>query len=274
MAGETYIPDHIAAALPAGDAFEQVMALRGEVYRDVPGRKTVRVEIGGESLFIKQHFGVGWGEIFKNLLTGRLPILGAGTEWRAIHRLEALGIPTTPAVAYASRGSNPATRRSFVITRDLGDIVSLEDFCRDWATQPPPLALKRRLIAAVADVARRLHDNGMNHRDFYICHLCLDKPRLADGEIVLYLIDLHRVGVRLVIPPAARMKDIAALYFSAMDAGLSRRDYLRFMRLYHGNLRETLGKDHAFWQQVQTRARKLYHKFHGRWPHTPFDAST
>ena len=45
-------------------------------------------------------------------------------------------------------------------------------------------------------------------------------------------------------------------------------------RLYRGNLRETLNKDRAFWQQVQTRARKLYHKFHGRWPHTPFDAST
>lgn len=262
---EHHIPADIRALLPAGDAFEQIMALQGEVFRDVPGRKTIKVELGGQSYFIKQHFGVGWKEIFKNLLTGRLPILGADTEWRAIHKLGALGIATTPAIAYASRGCNPAKRRSFIVTRDLGDIVSLEDYCRDWAAQPPAPRLKRKLIEAVADIARRLHDHGLNHRDFYICHFCLDNARLAGGDILLYLIDLHRVGMRDVVHPTARMKDIAALYFSAMDAGLGRRDYLRFVRHYRGGL-HTLIEKRPFWQQVETRARQLYRKFHGRWP--------
>lgn len=271
---EDHIPEAVRALLPDGDAFEQVMGLTGEIFRDVPGRRTIRVRLGDQSCFVKQHFGVGWGEILKNLLTGRMPVLGAGTEWRAIHRLGELGIPTTPAIAYASRGCNPAQRRSFVITRDLGDIVSLEDFCSDWATQPPPAALKHKLIAAVADIARRLHDNGLNHRDFYICHFCLDRGRLAVGEILLYLIDLHRVGIRAATPRTARMKDIAALYFSALDAGLTRRDCLRFMRHYRGSLRGTLSNERPFWKQVETRAHKLYHKFHGRWPVTPFDMQT
>jgi heptose I phosphotransferase len=268
---QNHIPQAVCDLLPAGDAFEQIMALQGEIFRDVPGRKTIRIKLGEQSCFVKQHYGVGWGEIFKNLLTGRMPILGAVTEWRAIHRLEELGIATTPAIAYASRGCNPAKRRSFVITRDLGDIVSLEDFCRDWATQPPPASLKRRLILAVADIARRLHDNGLNHRDFYICHFCLDRARLAEGEILLYLLDLHRVGIRPATPRSARMKDIAALYFSALDAGLSRRDCLRFVRHYRGSLRNTLDDERPFWIQVDARARRLYHKFHGRWPVTPFD---
>jgi heptose I phosphotransferase len=265
-----FIPQGFRALLPDGDAFEHIMALQGEVFRDVRGRKTIRVNLGGDSYFIKKHFGVGLKEIFKNLLTGRPPILGADTEWRAIHKLSELGIATTPAVAYASRGGNPARRRSFVVTRDLGDIVSLEDFCRDWAAEPPDFKLKRNIIKAVADIARRLHDNGLNHRDFYICHFCLDKVRLAQGEILLYLLDLHRVGIRHVIPPTAHMKDIAALYFSALDAGLSRRDHLRFLRLYRGSLR-TLEDERPFWRRVDARARKLYHKFHGRWPLTPFD---
>ena len=248
------------------------MAMQGDVFRDVPGRKTIRVNLNGQSYFIKQHFGVGWKEIFKNLLTGRLPILGADTEWRAIHKLGELGIATTPAVAYASRGCNPARRRSFVVTRDLGDILSLEDFCRDWAAHPPDPRLKRKLIKAVAGIARQLHDNGLNHRDFYICHFCLDQARLAQGEILLYLLDLHRVGMRDTIHPSARMKDIAALYFSAMDAGLSRCDILRFIRLYRGSLR-TLTDERPFWERVEARARKLYRKFHGRWPPTSFPAT-
>lgn len=233
----------------------------------------MRVTLGGHAYFVKQHFGVGWGEIFKNLLTGRLPILGAETEWRAIHRLNELDIPTTPAVAYASRGRNPARQQSFIITRDLGNIVSLETLCADWKDNPPDLGFKRRLILAVADIARKLHDNGLNHRDFYICHFCLDRTRLEQGEILLYLIDLHRVGIRDVIPPTARMKDIAALYFSALDIGLTRRDCLRFVRHYRGRLRDTLHHERAFWRQVDLRARELYHKFHRRMPVTPFDAA-
>lgn len=243
------------------------MQLHGVVFRDVVGRQTIRVTLGGNSYFVKQHFGVGWGEIFKNLLTGRLPILGAATEWQAIQRLNELGIPTTPAVAFASRGHNPARQQSFVITRDLGDIVSLETLCANWKANPPDPAFKRRLILAVAALARKLHDNGLNHRDFYICHLCLDRVRLAHGEILLYLIDLHRVGIRDVISPTARMKDIAALYFSALDIGLTRRDCLRFIRHY----RDTLRTERKFWRQVDIRARKLYDKFHGCMPVTPFD---
>jgi heptose I phosphotransferase len=263
-----FIPQDFRALLPAGDAFERIMALQGEVFRDVPGRKTIRVSLGGKSYFVKQHSGVGWKEIFKNLLTGKLPVLGADTEWRAIHKLGELGIATTPAVAYASRSCNPARRRSFVVTRDLGDIVSLEDFCHNWAAEPPDLRLKRSIIRAVADISRRLHNHGLSHRDFYICHFCLDGARLADGEILLYLLDLHRVGIRDTIPHTARMKDIAALYFSAMDAGLSRRDYLRFVRLYCGTLRHALAHGQPFWKQVEARARTLYRKFHGRWPNT------
>jgi heptose I phosphotransferase len=266
------LPDGFAEAMGGGDAFAHIMQLQGEVFRDMPGRRTLRFELNGNSYFAKLHYGVGWGEIFKNLLTLRLPVVSANTEWRAIKRLDMLGIPTTPAVAYGCRGLSPASLQSFIITEDLGDIVSLEDFCRDWPDQPPPLALKRALLRRVAAIAAGIHDHGLNHRDFYICHLCLDKKRLEAGEVYLYLIDLHRMPVRRKTPVSARMKDMAALYFSALDIGLTRRDCLRFLRLYRGKaLRIVLREEDGFWKQVDQRARKLYHKFHGRWPVTPFD---
>lgn len=260
-------PHWLQQAFAGQDLFDALMRLRGEVFRDVPGRKTMRVEVAGRACFVKQHFGVGWGEICKNLLSLKWPVLTARTEWRAIERLERLGIATTPALACGVRGWNPAWLQSFLLTADLGDIISLETLCADWPQRPPAVAFKRRLLIAVATLARRLHEGGMNHRDFYICHLCLDNARLRQGEIHLYLIDLHRVGVRPRIRPIDRMKDMAALYFSSMDIGLTQRDHLRFLRHYHGRrLRAVLREEAPFWQRVAARAVKLYVKFHGSPP--------
>ncbi|HZV61747.1 MAG TPA: lipopolysaccharide core heptose(I) kinase RfaP [Methylophilaceae bacterium] len=265
------VPPEIKALLGDGDVFQQVMGLQGDVFRDMPGRRTLRFQANGKSYFVKQHYGVGWSEIFKNLSSLRLPIISAATEARAIRKMDAIGIPTTPLVAYGCRGNSPASLQSFVITQDLGNIVSLETLCADWSDNPPEPRFKWQLIRAVAETARKFHDSGMNHRDFYICHFCLDKGRLAKGDIHLYLIDLHRVGIRPEIRPADRMKDMAALYFSAMAIGLTRRDFLRFLQKYRQKpLREILSSEGAFWERVRQRAQYLFSKFHGRMPANTF----
>ena len=249
------MPPKLRKGLGAGEEcniFQRVMNLDGKVYRDVPGRKTIRVELLGEKFFIKQHFGVGWTEIVKNLLSLKKPVLGAMTEVHAIEKINALGLSTTPLVAFGQRGNNPAKLQSFVMTKDLGDIVSLEDLCAKWVNSPPNLDFKRKLIIAVAKLAKTIHKNGVNHRDFYLCHFCLDKEDLT--KVNLYLIDLHRVLVHTTPSNTANIKDIAALYFSAMDIGLTPRDYLRFKHYYQDQTLE-------FWMRVDKRAKKLYQKF-------------
>ncbi|HEY0843049.1 lipopolysaccharide core heptose(I) kinase RfaP [Methylotenera sp.] len=252
------LPAFISKFLGA-DAFAQVMQLQGRVYRNVTGRRTVQVQFGDESYFVKQHFGVGWKEIFKSFLSFKVPILGALTEVSAIQKLNEIGIETTPLVGYGVRGCNPATQQSFIITKDLGDIISLEDLCATWKGNPPDVRFKKRLIIAVAELARKLHKNGLNHRDFYLCHLCLDAQALQRNQIKLYLIDLHRMQIRAQPALKLVMKDIAGLYFSSMDVGLTARDYLRFKRHYAVDFD---GVSLGFWQSVAARADKLYAKFH------------
>lgn len=58
------------------DAFEAVEALEGQVYRELEGRRTLRTEVDGRGYFVKIHRGIGWGEIVKNLLTAKAPVLG------------------------------------------------------------------------------------------------------------------------------------------------------------------------------------------------------
>ena len=146
------------------DPFVAVEALEGEVFRELEARRTLRTEAGGRAFFVKIHRGVGWKEILKNLLSLRLPVLGAGNEWRAIARLAELGVDTMHGVAFGQRGRNPATQHSFIVTEELTPTISLEDYCRQWQEAPPSPRFKRALIARVADMARRMHAGGVNLR--------------------------------------------------------------------------------------------------------------
>lgn len=237
------------------DPFTEIMQLQGRIYRDVSGRRTMQVSLGGNSYFVKQHFGVGWAGIFKSLFSFKKPVLGAQTEVNAIRKLGELGIATTPLVGYGVSGSNPATQQSFVITQDLGEIVSLEDLCADWQNNPPEAEFKRRLIIALAQLAARLHGAGLCHRDFYLCHFVLKKAELAQGKIDLILIDLHRMLTGQASTGNAVMKDIAGLYFSAMDCGFTVEDWVLFKQYY-------LPQASDFWIKVEARANRLYAKFH------------
>ncbi len=90
------------------DPFTEVESLQGEVYRELSGRKTLRTEVQGKGYFVKIHRGIGWPEIFKNLITAKLPVLGAGQELKAIKKLQSVGVDTMTAVAFGEKGANPA----------------------------------------------------------------------------------------------------------------------------------------------------------------------
>jgi tRNA A-37 threonylcarbamoyl transferase component Bud32 len=237
--------------------FEQLMALKGDVYRSQKGRITQRITLGNKTYFIKQHLGVGWKEIIKNLLFGRLPVLGAKNEWQALQKLHKLNVHAPGLLAYGERGLNPATRESFVLMEDVTPAMSLEDLCRDWCSAPVNVKLKRNLIQQVAKIARILHEQGINHRDFYICHFLLAESHSTD--LSLYLIDLHRAQIRSKTPLRWVIKDLAGLYFSSKDIGLTKHDYLRFMSIYRqASLREITESEHEFWQKVKNSGNRLY----------------
>ena len=246
------------------DPFVEAEKLQGEVFRALEARKTLRFSLLGKSYFIKIHRGVGWFEIIENLIRLRLPVLGAANEYLAIKKLETLKIDTMHIVGYGIKGNNPARQQSFIITEDLINTISLEDFCADWKHQAPTFSLKYQLINKLAHISRTLHQNGINHRDYYICHFLLavnKNTELDDRHLKISLIDLHRAQLRRKTPQRWLVKDIASLYFSAMDIGLSRRDFYRFMTLYnHCSLRECFNRHGDFWQKVEQQGHKLWQR--------------
>ena len=264
---QLFVNNVLRKALGGNDSFDDLMSITGKVYREALGRQTLRFTQGDRDYFLKMHTGVGWAEIIKNLSYLRAPVVGALNEWHGVHRLFDLDIDTMTVAAYGMRGRNPAKRHSFIITEALPTSTSLEDFCGSWRHSPPKkpteLRFKRWIMSKVAETARVMHENGANHRDFYLCHFLLDAKKRGDNYISegskLYLIDLHRMQLRRKTPSRWIVKDIAGLYYSSMDIGLTQRDIFRFMKMYRGKpLREILNNESSFWMRVMRRGQNLY----------------
>lgn len=260
-----FLRDDFARYWHNKNAFDAARDLQGEVFRQVKGRRTLRFELDGKLFFAKVHEGVGWQEIAKNLLTLRLPVLGAGNEWRAINALQQLSVPTMSVAAYGETGHNPAQRFSFLVTDDLSPTISLETLCAKWSGERPRFEFKRQLISEVARLCRIMHSHGICHRDLYLCHFLL---RCAtDGSVDqslkphLSVIDLHRALLQPAFLSRWIKKDLAGLYFSALDAGLTRTDLLKFMCTYTGlSVRQVLQSDAALWYAIQKKAQKIKHR--------------
>ena len=253
------------------DIFEQILSLEGEEFRNMDGRRTLRFEKDGRGYFAKLYSGIGWPRILKSLLTLRKPpVLSAANEWLAIKRLEELGVETMTLVGYGEQGTSPAHRQSFIITEELEQTESLEDFCRNWKNQAPDCRLKRALIRKLAQISCQLHENGINHRDYYLCHFLLDISSGRDNVnfdcLNLYLIDLHRVQFRDSLPQRWRLKDLAGLYFSSMEIGLTQRDLYRFICIYTRQpLRVALSENNQLWQQIERRGERLLKRFYRKY---------
>lgn len=259
-----FVAEELANDFNGETLVDDVASLDGETYREVKDRRTFRFLLHGKAYFAKVHLGVGWFEIIKNLFQLRLPVLGATNEYNAIHRLEQLNIETMKAVAFGSEGYNPARIRSCLITESLERTISLEELV---LANKHSMGLKRQLLRRVGAIAKTLHENGVNHRDFYICHFLLPKKALELGNVDhLHLIDLHRAQLRSgLVPRRWREKDIAGLLFSAADSGLTRTDLIRFVQFYSGrDYRVRWLADRVFWRRVVKKAHRLYFKDHGR----------
>lgn len=263
---QLFIRHDLARAWEGKDPFEQASCQQGDIFREREGRRTLRFYVGERSYFLKYHDGIGWQEIVKNLSQVKIPVLGAMQEVRAIEAVRAAGLDTMTVAAYGTRGINPAAMKSFIVTDDLADTISLEELGERWVDESlVPILFKRELISRVAEIARTMHQAGINHRDFYVAHFLISDSAVAslDASSPLYLIDLHRSQVRGKVPRRWKVKDLGGLYFSIARYGLTQRDILRFLRDYFGqDLRSLLHEKKTLLEACRREGEKIYRRYY------------
>ena len=229
---------------------DAVMAYAGgEVYRRAPGRLTVRVELADPAgwrrcLYLKRFTHVPWRTKLRRTLSLNPPVSLAERELRGLVRLADIGIPAARLVAVGSELTRRGRgEKSCLITEEIPDAVQADVYFERTfagAADPARTAAKRRLITAIARLARCLHAHRLSHRDFYLCHLMV-RP-VAGSDPVLYLIDLQRLTHHRRMRRRWIVKDLAALLFSSRPSPatfirspiFSNTDRLRFTREYFG----------------------------------------
>ena len=254
-----------------GGDFDAVMAVDGEVHRAKEGRRTVSFEHAGREYFAKVHGGIGWGEVCKNLTQFKVPVVDASNEWLAAEKLTEVGVETVTIVGKGLRGWNPATRDSFVIMDGLTERDVVEFLLKRGVSR----SLRRMITRKVADTARRMHAAGINHRDFYLCHFhALERDWSewnGEDDFVLPVMDLHRAPLRKKVPRRWLVKDLGALFYSALDCGVTRREVFLFLRDYLGaDWKKKFREQESFWRSVVSRGESFYRKHRGENPKLPW----
>ncbi len=143
----------------------------------------------------------------------------ADEEALGIRALEIERIPTVPLVGWGRLIDG----RSFIITEDLTDYRDAEKAVREGL----PF---ESLLEPTADLAAKLHDAGLHHRDLYLCHFFVKYNDPSDVR----LIDAARV-TRLPGWPMRRrwiVKDLAQFWYSTRSPAITDEQRLRWLKRY------------------------------------------
>ena len=195
--------------------------------------------------FLKRYYPSPAKYILQSLLAFVSPY-SALREWDTIISFHRANLPTVIPVAAGTRRKGFLGRESFLLTKGLEGVTRLEDLITERflpPLSPESISEKRTLISKLALLTRRMHDLGFNHRDFYLCHILARRD--ADHEWELFICDLHRVDKREKTGMRWRVKDLAALNYSAPEKFISARDRIRFLKQYLGKTR--LDREARLW---------------------------
>lgn len=191
------------------------------------GRQVVRFRLAdGRLCYVKRYDRVGFWPALRARLFSRGYSCDAMREWLALRRASDAGVPVIQPLVVGEVRALGLVRRAFVATLDGGRDSTLEEVALNTVHDLRSTAEK------VAQLLARLHKSGVNHRDFYLGHLLMDRTD-TNGETIC-LMDFNRADVRGVVGKRWRVKDLAALHFSLPARRMSDRGRLRFLLEYTG----------------------------------------
>ena len=131
----------------------------------------------------------------------------ADEEAAGIRLLQQHAIPTVPLVGWG----HDAAGRGFIITEDLAGYRAADKLIADRVLTFDDL------LAPTADLAAKLHEAGLHHRDLYLCHFF---ARQTGDGIDLKLIDAARVRPlpRRCMRQRWVVKDLSQFWYSMIGS--------------------------------------------------------
>ena len=214
LQGSRQTPCAVRPAAPAAGA------LRSQrLWAD--GTGTVPATLG---MYLKKHRSRTWATRLAAAFGMSSPPSPGRIEAENALALQSLGVDVMPLMAYGEKLHADGRLESFFLSEELEGYCELQDFIqRRFPAGCSPL---HRLIVQVAEIARRFHAAGFNHRDFYGCHFLVKET--SQGRFDVRLIDLQRVQRRRWFRRRWIVKDLAQLASMSPDDCVGRREKILF----------------------------------------------
>ncbi len=237
--------DLVDKLLPAIGRPAELGATDGvETVKTGPHRTVYRLTLAGGNFYFK-HFRTADA---RALLQNVVRPSKAEREFEAAARIARQGLPTFEPVALGRLLRRGIVHDSFLISREIPNVRSLDRFVIDELAAAGRLAparhvagrqseLRQRLAVALGELAARLHRASVDHADFHAANVLIGTE--ADGLPELWLIDLHNLRFRRALSKRQRYDNLALLHqFFAGTSG--RADRLRFYRAYRNEWRRSM----------------------------------
>lgn len=199
-----------ALGLGRAEAWFSHPAIRA--WRTLPDRDNATLETDLGLLHVKRHHRPGRASPIE-------------AELAALRLLKEKEIPTLEVVAHGTL----ADGRAFSASPDLTGYASGQVLMREGMSFA-------KLAGPTAQLAARLHQAGLHHRDLYLCHFFLVRSGMEMPGPQAKLIDISRVR-RLPMLLAKRwvVKDLAQFWYSAeSEFGVTRAELERWVSEYAG----------------------------------------
>jgi hypothetical protein len=231
----------------------------GTLHKRIKARSVVRIDLGSPSsphtFYLKRHVAVRpkLGELLlgNSLSPGMM-------EFKNLCEFRKNGIATPTPVAAGQRRCASLRYESFLITESFEPYIALEQLIRN---SPSKLAersgqiRKNRAIKAIAQLARKMHTAGFNHRDFNATHVLLG-PENDTGEFPLGVFDLQHVDRKWWMRFHWMIKTMAELVYTMPAPLFSDRDHRHLFAAYTD--RSLQGCRHRFiWWWITKKVRRI-----------------
>ena len=215
-------------------------------------RKRIRFELNEKILYLKLYNRAPIKIQLRNWIDHRERKTLAQFDMGPADIFSRAEIKTPKTVAYGKISNGIFETASLIVTENIDDAKPLEK------TLPPffddtnieyDISKQKNFVKELGLFAKRFHDLGLRHRDFYLCHIFWGQ------EAGFYLIDLQRV-FKPILSQRFRIKDIAQLFYSSPASVYSKTMKLRCYLAYAGKN----GLDNAdkkFIAKVFAKAQKM-----------------
>jgi len=220
-------------------SLEQVRRFHGELVKNHRGRRDILRIVAADSagrpltLYLKRNWKPYKKDGLASLWRRGRVWSQSRQEWENCLALQRAGVATAELAAWGEECGPLWERFSFILT-EAAPGRPLSAFLAECADR----SLRRRVIEALADLVRRMHDAGLAAPDLFTRHVFLD----LEGERPRFrLIDMARLDRRR-LPLRLRARDLAALNAAAPLRHVSARERILFLRRYAGRTDRRLAR--------------------------------